>query len=109
MEEPEMRSAVYRNSGRASYSSSVHGCDCNSRRSFMQSVAALGASAVLPSSAAFAQEPKTPERPHRIDVHHHVFPPFLQALWKERNVRLAPVSLRWTLEATLEQMNRSGV
>src|SRR4029079_11077946 len=48
-------------------------------------------------------------KPHRIDVHHHMFPPFVQELWKKTNTRAAPVTMQWTLEQTLDQMNRAGV
>src|SRR5438445_1842271 len=94
--------------------SSAHGCPpmlcgCGSRRGFLRSVAAVGASAILPAPAVWAQEAKPAEKPHRVDVHHHVFPPFLQEAWQKANVRVAPVAARWTLDATLDQMNRGGV
>src|SRR5262249_54155792 len=50
-----------------------------------------------------------PAKPHRIDVHHHFYPPELLATWREHNVRNAPVVQRWTLEATLEHMDKGGV
>lgn len=48
-------------------------------------------------------------KPYRIDVHHHMFPPFLQERWKQDNIRTIPVAMRWTLAETLEQMNEGGV
>ena len=38
-----------------------------------------------------------------------MFPPFVQELWKKENVRTAPVAMHWTVEATLEQMDKAGV
>jgi len=91
----------------------VHGCvavcGCASRRSFLKSVGAVGAASVL-SIPAFAEDAApAPAKPHRVDVHHHMFPPFVQERWKKDNIRTAPVAMRWTLEATLEQMNKGGV
>jgi predicted TIM-barrel fold metal-dependent hydrolase len=87
-------------------------CGCNSRRSFLKSFGAFGAATALSAPAAWAQgsspAPST-TKPHRIDVHHHMFPPFVQELWKKENVRTTPVVMRWTLDATLDQMDRAGV
>jgi predicted TIM-barrel fold metal-dependent hydrolase len=95
---------------------SAHGCvamcGCNSRRTFLKSVGAFGAATALSAPAVWAQESSpapAASRPHRIDVHHHMFPPFVQERWKKDNVRTAPVTMRWTLEATLEAMNNGGV
>ncbi len=38
------------------------------RRTFLQSLAAAGTGAVLRAAGTSA-------RPHRIDIHHHLFPP----------------------------------
>jgi predicted TIM-barrel fold metal-dependent hydrolase len=38
-----------------------------------------------------------------------MFPPFVQERWKKDNIRTAPVAMRWTLEATLDEMNKGGV
>ncbi|MCC6887982.1 MAG: amidohydrolase [Hyphomicrobiales bacterium] len=81
-------------------------CGCHSRRSFLKGAGAFGAAAALPAPAAQAQ---TPPPPHRIDVHHHMFPPFLQERWKRDNIRTAPVAMRWTLNATLDAMDQGGV
>ena len=94
----------------------LHGCmaacACASRRSFLASVGALGAASVLPAPAAWA-EGTVPApaiaKPHRVDVHHHMFPPFVQERWRKDNIRVTPAAMRWTLAATLEQMNEGGV
>jgi predicted TIM-barrel fold metal-dependent hydrolase len=93
------------------------GCGCGSRRAFVSSLAAFGASTVLGSTAAWAQgaspapppspAPATP--PHRIDVHHHFFPQFLLEAWQKAGVRQAATVQNWKLEATLDQMDRGGV
>jgi len=96
----------------------VHGCvaacGCNSRRSFLKSIGAFGAATALSAPAVWAQDlssspAPSSTKPHRIDVHHHMFPPFVQDLWKKENVRTAPVVMRWKLEDTLGQMNQAGV
>jgi 6-methylsalicylate decarboxylase len=94
----------------------VHGCvsicGCNSRRTFLKSIGAFGATTVLSAPAVWAQEPSAASsvaKPHRVDVHHHMFPPFLQERWKKDNIRTIPVVMRWTLEATLEEMDKGGV
>ena len=87
-------------------------CACNSRRTFLKSLGAFGAAAALSPPAVWAQDsspvPST-AKPHRIDVHHHMFPPFLQERWKKDHIRTSPVAVRWTLDATLDEMNKSGV
>jgi predicted TIM-barrel fold metal-dependent hydrolase len=93
-------------------------CGCNTRRTFLKSLGAFGAATALSAPAVWAQESvpaKTPApspataKPHRIDVHHHMFPPFVQERWKKDNIRTAPVAMRWTLDATLDEMNKGGV
>jgi len=87
-------------------------CGCATRRTFLKSFGALSAAAVLPAPATWAEGATTAPaiaKPSRIDVHHHMFPPFVKELWKKENVRTAPVVMRWTLEATLDQMDKAGV
>src|ERR1700737_1441529 len=49
-----------------------------SRRKFLQALAAAGASTILPASGLLGQSTLGGSRvtPNRIDVHHHLFPPF---------------------------------
>jgi predicted TIM-barrel fold metal-dependent hydrolase len=89
-------------------------CGCGSRRSFLKSFSALGASTMLGAPAVWAQGGAAPPpaplaKAHRIDIHHHFFPPFLLEAWKTANVRNAPVVQSWTLEAGMDQMNKGGV
>ena len=98
----------------------LHGCvavcGCNSRRTFLKSLGAFGAATAFSAPAVWAQDSLSASspalsttKPHRIDVHHHMFPPFVQDLWKKENVRTAPVVMRWKLEDTIDQMNQAGV
>ncbi|MGZ3296541.1 MAG: hypothetical protein ACXU9D_25145, partial [Xanthobacteraceae bacterium] len=56
-----------------------HGQSCGicgpSRREFLATAAAFGASTVLAAPATLAQTPAAPA-PKLIDVHHHIVPPF---------------------------------
>jgi predicted TIM-barrel fold metal-dependent hydrolase len=74
------------------------------RRAFMAgfaATAAAGAAGLLPPAAAQA-------RPHRIDVHHHLSAPaWVDALKKVR--RDSPPVNNWTLQRSLEDMDKGGV
>jgi predicted TIM-barrel fold metal-dependent hydrolase len=83
-------------------------CRCGaSRRGLLRSAAAWGASALF-APAVWAQAPPQ-QKPHRIDVHHHFFPPFLLEEWQKANARVATPARNWTLQKTLDQMDRGGV
>jgi len=85
-------------------------CGCGSRRMFLRG--ALAAAAVLQAPAVLAQagKPMAPAaKPHRIDLHHHFYPPFLMDAWKKANVRNPPPVTHWTLKAALDQMDQGGV
>lgn len=89
-------------------------CGCGTRRSFLRSITAFGATTALAAPAIWSHGvPAIAEtaagKPHRIDVHHHMFPPFAQELWKKENVRTTPVLMRWTVQSTLDQMEKAGV
>jgi predicted TIM-barrel fold metal-dependent hydrolase len=85
-------------------------CGCGSRRAFLRRAGALAASAMLPAPALLAQTPTAPAtKPHRIDIHHHFYPPFLMEAWKQANTRIAGPVARWTLKAALEQMDEGSI
>lgn len=93
--------------------SAMHGCapsacGCGSRRGFLKSFAATGAAAALSRRAAWAQEPAA-KKPHRIDMHHHFFPPDLIAEFEKVKERVAGVAKSWSVARTLDQMDRGGV
>ena len=83
-------------------------CGCASRRSLLRSFGAVGASTLLSAPAVWAQD-RPPAKPHRIDVHHHFYPPWLQEAWRTANVRNAPVVQAWKQDAGLDQMDQGGV
>ena len=72
------------------------------RRRFVAGVAAgIAASGVAPK--AFAQA-----KPHRIDVHHHVSPPAWNTVLRRENAGQPP-SYNWSVQKSLDDMDRSGV
>ena len=75
------------------------GCGCVSRRGFVQGAAALAACGT-PASAA--------ERPFRIDVHHHLYPPDWMAR-ASQHFRMMPVMTGWRVEHSLDQMDQAGI
>jgi predicted TIM-barrel fold metal-dependent hydrolase len=80
----------------------------SSRRRFLSSLAAVGASALLPG-ASLAQAPAAPKRP-LIDVHHHFYPPeFLKAVAQFSGGGNPPSVLKWTPAVTLDEMDRNSV
>lgn len=91
----------------------THTC-CTSRRQFLVSAAALGAGAILPSAAAYAQTRTGAGGPGLIDVHHHILPPAYlaeareQVLAQVQNI-LPPAVANWTPQKSLEEMDRLGI
>jgi predicted TIM-barrel fold metal-dependent hydrolase len=78
-----------------------------SRRELLISLAAAGAAALLPASRLLAQ--LTGAVGGRIDVHHHMFPPFyLKAM--EQEFRQSGFVVRpWTPAVSIEAMDKHGV
>ncbi len=74
--------------------------DGPSRRSFLATAAAF---ACVPVRRARAQA-----RPHRIDVHHHVSPPTWNAALRRANAGQPP-TYNWSVQKSLDDMDRSGV
>jgi predicted TIM-barrel fold metal-dependent hydrolase len=70
-----------------------------SRRRVLTGLAASGASALAPIRSALAQ----PAKPHRIDVHYHVFPPETLAVAKN------PAQKGWTVQRALDALDRNGI
>ena len=82
-----------------------------SRRKFLKALAVAGASAVLRPSGLLGQTTSGGSRvtPGRIDVHHHMFPPFyVKAM--EDEMRASGFSPRpWTPATSLDMMDKAGV
>jgi 6-methylsalicylate decarboxylase len=82
-----------------------------SRRDFIKSVGAIGAAAVLPATGLFAQSlgPGAHAVAGRIDVHHHLFPPFYVKAMEE-DLKAQGFAMRpWTPESSIERMDKAGV
>lgn len=88
-------------------------CDCHSlpRRKFLAGIASAGASALVSGrdswlgASAFAQAAAA--NPRRIDAHHHFTPPSWVATLKDAG--LASGREAWSVEGSLETMDRGGV
>jgi 6-methylsalicylate decarboxylase len=81
------------------------------RRKFLKTLAVAGAGAVLPSAKLLPQaiSPSVRALPGRIDVHHHMFPPFyIQAM--ESELRANGFTLRsWTPQTSIDMMDKHGI
>ena len=82
-----------------------------SRRKFLKILAAAGAGAALPGSRLLAQaiSPSVRVLSGRIDVHHHMFPPFyVKAM--EAELRANGFTLRsWTPATSIDMMDKHGI
>lgn len=81
------------------------------RRKFLKFLAAAGAGAALPGSKLVAQaiSPSVRALPGRIDVHHHMFPPFyVKAM--EAELRANGFTPRpWTPATSIDMMDKHGI
>lgn len=75
------------------------------RRGFLTGLAALGAGALIPGCQTAGPAPAGGGKPFRIDVHHHIAPPAYSAALKS----MMRGHARWSVEATLEDMDKSGI
>jgi 6-methylsalicylate decarboxylase len=80
------------------------GCD-PTRRRFLITLTAFGASTTLPVAPLLAQ---TATKPRLIDVHHHIMPSFFVDALKDR-VRLSPAWSGWSPQRAVGDMDQSGV
>src|ERR1700722_4395454 len=79
------------------------------RRKFLTSLAALSASAILPTELMLAQASATTSgKLFRIDAHHHFSAPGFIAAISARKTNQRPLEL-WTPEKSIEDMDKSGV
>src|SRR5579864_8622470 len=82
---------------------------CVSRRTFLASAAAIGATTLLPGEDAAAQG--APAK--LIDTHHHFYPPPYQKAWADwedqRKIPHLGVQLAWTREQDIEAMDKNGI
>jgi predicted TIM-barrel fold metal-dependent hydrolase len=73
-----------------------------SRRVFITGLAGSAGTLLLEGSSSAFQS-----NPQRIDVHHHVYPPAYISIAKENGITINPAN-NWTLEKTLEDMDKAG-
>jgi 6-methylsalicylate decarboxylase len=73
------------------------------RRRVLAGLTALGAGALLPGCQSAATA--TPGKPYRIDVHHHFAPPAYSSALRG----LMQNHAKWSVQGTLEEMDKSGV
>jgi predicted TIM-barrel fold metal-dependent hydrolase len=82
-----------------------------SRRKFLKALAMAGAGAVLPARGIFAQaiSPSVHPLAGRVDIHHHIFPPFyLKAM--EEQMRAGGFNPRpWTPATSIDMMDKHGI
>jgi 6-methylsalicylate decarboxylase len=82
-----------------------------SRRKFLKALAAAGASALIPSRGLLGQVTSSSVRPlaGRVDIHHHIFPPFY-AKAREAEMRAEGFNPRpWTPQTSLDMMDKHGI
>lgn len=85
-----------------------------SRRAFLGSLAACTATALIPGVVWGRPEARRRPPGWLIDVHHHIFPPVYLAAAREKLVAqqqgpLPRAVAEWSLQPTLEEMDRTGV
>jgi len=85
-----------------------------SRRRFLQTLGALGASAILPEADGLAAQSSSGTSGaslNRIDVHHHLFSPTYQS--RSGPIRLStrsdPALANWTPQRALDEMGKAGI
>jgi 6-methylsalicylate decarboxylase len=76
----------------------------NSRREFLKTLAVAGAGAMLPANAQNAARPAG-----RIDVHHHMQPPFYVNAMQDELKRSNFTARPWTPAVSLEAMDKHGI
>jgi len=88
----------------------LRGCSCcnagrdrMSRRGFI-----AGATAFTAAAVGGARSPARAQAAHRVDVHHHITPPAYLAALKKAGRDTPPVA-NWTVQKSIEDMDRGGV
>src|SRR5215469_11657787 len=73
-------------------------CTCEvTRRGFLAGAATLAAAGV-----------RAEDKPHRIDVHHHIVPPTWYAALKTAKLDNPPMS-SWTPQRSVDDMDKAGI
>jgi predicted TIM-barrel fold metal-dependent hydrolase len=79
----------------------------HSRRRFLKLLAMAGAGAMLPAEALLSQGPAAAGA--RIDVHHHLLPPFYIRAMQESVAATGRPLPKWSPEISLEAMDKNGI
>jgi 6-methylsalicylate decarboxylase len=87
---------------------------CVSRRGFLASAAAVGATAVGATALLPGEQAAAQGAPAKLyDTHHHFYPPAYQKAWADwedqRKIPHFGVQLSWTKESDLEAMDKNGI
>lgn len=85
---------------------------CSSRRGFLRTAGGVAAGLAASFAAPALAQPAPAQKPHRIDVHHHILPPTYVAAARERIAATAPGFdhiFRWTPQQSIEVMDRTGI
>ena len=82
-----------------------------SRRKFLKALAMAGAGAILPGSKLLAQAISPSVRPMlgRVDVHHHLFPPFYIEAMKDQLAASGFTLRQWSPAISLDIMDKHGI
>src|SRR5712692_2286233 len=85
-----------------------------SRREFLATLSAFGASAILSGKAGLAQTSAKSAKPRLIDMHHHILPPLYLAEAREQVIAqgqsfLPARVLEWTPHNSLAETDQNGV
>jgi hypothetical protein len=78
-----------------------------SRRKFLQLIAAAGAGAILPAGSLLGQAGSAGKG--RIDVHHHLLPPFYVKLMEKEVAASGRPIPTWTPEKSIDAMDKNGI
>src|SRR5579871_4445378 len=82
----------------------------SSRRKFLHLMAAAGVGAMLPAASLFSQNGSSAAAGKgRIDVHHHLLPPFYVKIMPQDIIASGRPLQAWSPEMSLEIMDKNGV
>ena len=85
-----------------------------SRRQFLTTLAAFGATTMLPAEVLMGKTPTSSAKPRLIDLHHHILPPVYLAEARNRLIAqqqgyLPARVLEWSPQNSLAEMDQNGV
>lgn len=81
----------------------------SSRRKFLGLMAAAGIGAMLPSASLLSQTGSSVAGKGRIDVHHHLLPPFYVKIMQPEIIASGRPLQAWSPEMSLDIMDKNGI